>query len=1040
MKTPARRRTTKYSIALFAILSITALVALPSVQSRGLMRTSIDNPGNLKTEVDRDPNFGSWSWMPNVAPRVLAGETVEIFAADCITPKTAFALGETICAKTNGVDLSVPGNYYVNWFHANSTETNGDTITQNPQYFLFSLPTDSSEAGTWKVNIGRVSPAESSIIGNPPLFTVSAAQTIDTFAYDTLLQTCTNTPKTSFVLGETVCARSVGVDPAFNRRFAWVDPSGVTREFAPITSDPATDSYQLPPLTETSSSGTWKANVVSSRGSTVLGVPFIVTAATASVDLSIAKSLTSGEIKSGENATFTIAVYNRGPNDAQNVVITDDTPANATFVAPVTQTEGSGFSCTGTTTVTCTGAVMRPGERAVFQLVYTAGAAGQTITNTAEVSSDTAETNTNDNSSTAGPYTITSGGVGGGNTCTVACPDDIQTPANTTDGGGNPGAIVHFSPPSGNLACGTVTADHCNDCFFPQGDTVVTGTSADTGESCSFTVTVTAAGSAPTISCPGNKTADADAGVCSTNVNVGTATATGNNVTVIGFRSDGQPMYTCDEFGNCTRNSSDAPFNAGTTTITWFAYAHDVAGPYTAQTGDEESHRSGSATCTQTVMVNDVTPPTIGATSSTVSADANCEAVIPDYSSTVTDNCACGSADNSEECQGHPQIAYTQTPAAGTVVGLGSHTVHIEASDGSSNNNGATKDVTFTVNDTTAPAINCPANITTSNDAGQCFATVNPGTATATDNCDTTPTITGTRSDSQSLNAPYPKGTTTITWRATDDAGNYSECQQTITVNDTENPTISCPANITKNNDPGICGAVVTYSTPVGQDNCPGATTAQTAGLPSGSTFPVGTTTNTFEVTDSSGNKTSCSFTVTVNDVENPVISCPSSQVLEPTCPSGAIGNWTPPVGTDNCPGAVTTQTAGPAPGSIFAAGTTTTITYTVNDAHGNSASCSFTITVKTVLQTLDDLRASVAANTQLTGTQRNGLLAKLDAAKQAIQTGNQNGACAKLADFVNSTQNFINHGDLSAATGNAWISTANHIRNAIGCTNLPCS
>jgi predicted negative regulator of RcsB-dependent stress response len=88
-----------------------------------------------------------------------------------------------------------------------------------------------------------------------------------------------------------------------------------------------------------------------------------------------------------------------------------------------------------------------------------------------------------------------------------------------------------------------------------------------------------------------------------------------------------------------------------------------------------------------------------------------------------------------------------------------------------------------------------------------------------------------------------------------------------------------------------------------------------------------------------------------------------------------------------------------------------------VTDASGNTASCSFTITVKTVLQTLDDLRASVAANTQLNGTQRNGLLSKLDAAKQHIQNGNQNGACAKLSDFVNSVQNFIDHGDLSAAT-----------------------
>jgi hypothetical protein len=95
---------------------------------------------------------------------------------------------------------------------------------------------------------------------------------------------------------------------------------------------------------------------------------------------------------------------------------------------------------------------------------------------------------------------------------------------------------------------------------------------------------------------------------------------------------------------------------------------------------------------------------------------------------------------------------------------------------------------------------------------------------------------------------------------------------------------------------------------------------------------------------------------------------------------------------------------------------------------------------VKTVVQTIDDLKAAVSANTQLNAPQRNGLISKLDAARQHFLNGNQNGACAKLEDFVNSTQNFISNGSLSATTGNAWISTANHLRNTIGCTSLPCS
>ena len=124
-------------------------------------------------------------------------------------------------------------------------------------------------------------------------------------------------------------------------------------------------------------------------------------------------------------------------------------------------------------------------------------------------------------------------------------------------------------------------------------------------------------------------------------------------------------------------------------------------------------------------------------------------------------------------------------------------------------------------------------------------------------------------------------------------------------MNDTEDPAITCPADITTSNDTGDCSAVVTYTTPVGTDNCTGVTTTQTAGLPSGSTFPVGTTTNTFEVTDAAGNTATCSFDVTVNDTEDPAITCPAD-ITTSNDPGdcSAVVTYTTPVGTDNCTGA----------------------------------------------------------------------------------------------------------------------------------------
>ncbi|OSZ79058.1 hypothetical protein CAP35_12650 [Chitinophagaceae bacterium IBVUCB1] len=110
-----------------------------------------------------------------------------------------------------------------------------------------------------------------------------------------------------------------------------------------------------------------------------------------------------------------------------------------------------------------------------------------------------------------------------------------------------------------------------------------------------------------------------------------------------------------------------------------------------------------------------------------------------------------------------------------------------------------------------------------------------PGASpTATDNCGI-----ATFSSTHNPGNFFPVGTTPVTYTATDIHGNTSTCSFNVTVTDNENPVITAPANISVNNDAGTCGAIVVYTTPVGTDNCTGATTTQTAGLPSGSTFPV---------------------------------------------------------------------------------------------------------------------------------------------------------------------------------------------------------
>jgi hypothetical protein len=202
--------------------------------------------------------------------------------------------------------------------------------------------------------------------------------------------------------------------------------------------------------------------------------------------------------------------------------------------------------------------------------------------------------------------------------------------------------------------------------------------------------------------------------------------------------------------------------------------------------------------------------------------------------------------------------------------------------------------------------------------------------------------------------------------------------------------------------------------------------------------FPVGNTTLTYSATDAHGNTGTATQLVTVVDNTQPIISCPANITIEPTCPTGAIATYATPTATDNCGVQSVNRNAGSlASGSVFPIGTST-VTHTATDIYGNTSSCSFTVTVLTPKAVIQNLINSVNASS-LTGTQKNGLLAKLNAALTAINGGGGN-ACAKLSDFVNSVQTLISHGDISAAQGNAWISSANHVRNTIGCTNLPCS
>ncbi|MEJ8844540.1 CHRD domain-containing protein [Lacibacter sp. H375] len=120
-------------------------------------------------------------------------------------------------------------------------------------------------------------------------------------------------------------------------------------------------------------------------------------------------------------------------------------------------------------------------------------------------------------------------------------------------------------------------------------------------------------------------------------------------------------------------------------------------------------------------------------------------------------------------------------------------------------------------------------------------------------------------------------------------------------------PVLTCPANITVSNDPGLCSALVSFAASVTGSPAPVVTyRVGSTVITSPYVFPVGTTTVNVSAINGGGFAT-CSFTVTVNDTEAPVITNVSvdPSVLWPA--NHKMRNVMVTYNsTDNCPGAVT--------------------------------------------------------------------------------------------------------------------------------------
>jgi hypothetical protein len=372
----------------------------------------------------------------------------------------------------------------------------------------------------------------------------------------------------------------------------------------------------------------------------------------------------------------------------------------------------------------------------------------------------------------------------------------------------------------------------------------------------------------------------------------------------------------CDENPVVTQSPTPGTTISGNTTVT--LTATDASG--------------NSTSCSFTVVLEDNSAPgiTCPATQSET-ANANCEAMLSDYTSL---------ASVSDNCDTNPTV--TQSPTPGTSIS-GNTTVALTATDASGNSTSCS--FTVILEDNSAPGITCPATQSETANAN-CEAMLSDYTslASVSDNCDANPTVTQSPTPGTSIS-----GNTTVTLTATDASGNSTSCTFTVILEDNSAPGITCPATQSETADAN-CEAMLSDYTSLASvsDNCDANPTVTQSPTPG--TSISGNTTVTLIATDASGNSTSCSFTVVLEDNSAPGITCPNTQFenVDANCQS-VLGDYTGLVTTgDNCDNNVSVSQS-PAPGSIINGATSTAVTLIATDASGNSTSCTFNVITQDV-------------------------------------------------------------------------------------------
>lgn len=342
---------------------------------------------------------------------------------------------------------------------------------------------------------------------------------------------------------------------------------------------------------------------------------------------------------------------------------------------------------------------------------------------------------------------------------------------------------------------------------------------------------------------------------------------------------------------------------------------------------------NNTSSCTSIVTVKDVAPPQMHCKSSPVPVelDANGQGFITfeavdDWS---TDNCSGDRQAN---------LILSMTGGTYTCAEIGMHMVTLTGTDES--NNSATCTATISVADHVAPAAHCQ-DVTVFLDANGNGSTNAAAVNNASsDACGIKSTVLSGTTSFTCANI----GPNTVTLTVTDNNGNTASCMATVTVTDAISPTVICKNFTTYLNASGAAAITTTDVFQSAADNC-GTVNKVSVSPGIFNCNNIGSNTVTLTVNDGHGNTNTCTASVTVVDTIPPTVVCKPFTASLNTVGIATVATADVLLNSsDNCniinqvsvlPNTFTCNNFGP-----------NNVTLTINDGHGNTATCSTTVTV----------------------------------------------------------------------------------------------